>query len=80
MKNKIIPREFSISLICLISLFSLNNLSCKKSDEVYHISAQVKEQTDPSLLRANDITPHLLPAASLNTMIFSKIPEKNKHL
>lgn len=58
MKGKIIPREFSMSLICLILLLSLNNLSCKKSDEFYRISAEVKEQIRPSLLSENDIKLH----------------------
>jgi len=58
MKNKLIPSNFPISLICLILLLSLNILSCKKSSGVHHISAQVEEQTDPSFLRTNDIKLH----------------------
>ncbi len=58
MKDKIIPREFFISLLCLILLFSLNNISCKKSEKIYRISAEVKGQADPSFLRENEIKPH----------------------
>ncbi len=58
MKSKRIPGEFALSLICMLFLLFLSNLSCKKSSGVHHVSAQIEEPTDPSLLSANDIKTH----------------------
>jgi choline-sulfatase len=60
MENKLIAIQRPFSVICSLAVLSLSfiNLSCKKTSKIHHISVQVKEQIDPSFLKANDIKSH----------------------
>jgi hypothetical protein len=56
-KNKIL-RDFSVVFIGLILVLSITAISCQKMDGIHRIPAQVQEQPDDSLLKANQIKRH----------------------